>query len=262
MSDAALTPTAPTRIASWVVICFLLLPLLVIVPISLTDQDYLSMPVDGISLRHYANLFTSREWLWSFTQSLIIASISTLLAVSLGTLCAIGCWRLGNRISEAVRLLMLLPMIVPTIVYVLGFYRLLVDLKLLGTYLGVIISHVVTGIPYVVVIVSTALASFDLRYDQAARSLGATMSQSIRLVLLPNIKAAVASSAIFAFIHSWDELLIVLFIAGRSIFTLPRRIWDGINDKLDPTMAAVATMLLLISAALLFLDLALRKRES
>lgn len=262
MREAALLPAAPTRIAAWVVVCFLLLPVFVIVPLSLTDQDYLAMPVNGISFRHYANLFTSPAWLVSFGQSLVIASISTVLCVTLGTLCAIGCWRLGNRVSELVRLLMLLPMIVPTIVYVLGFYRLLVDLRLLGTYVGVIISHVVTGIPYVIVIVSTALASFDLRYDMAARNLGASMSQSIRLVLLPNIKAAVASSAIFAFIHSWDELLIVLFIAGRTIFTLPRRIWDGINDKLDPTMAAVATLLLVLSAALLFLDLMLRKRES
>ena len=262
MKEAALLPAPQTRMAAWVVVCFLLLPILVIVPLSLTDQDYLAMPVDGLSFRHYVNLFTSPTWLGSFAQSLFIACVSTVLCVTLGTLCAIGCWRLGNRVSEMVRLLMLLPMIVPTIVYVLGFYRLLVDLRLLGTYVGVIISHVVTGIPYVIVIVSTALASFDLRYDMAARNLGASMSQSIRLVLLPNIKAAVASSAIFAFIHSWDELLIVLFIAGRTIFTLPRRIWDGINDKLDPTMAAVATLLLLISAALLFLDLMLRKRES
>lgn len=259
--SVATNPSPLMRGSTWLIICFLLLPITVVIPISMTDRDYLALPADGLSFQYYVNLFTSEAWLSSFGQSFVIATISAALATLLGTLCAIGCWRLGGRVSEFVRLAMLLPIIVPTVVYVLGYYRLLVDLRLLGTYTGVIISHFVTGMPYVVIIVSSALANFDLRLEYAARSLGATMGQSIRMVLLPNIKTAVASGAIFAFIHSWDELLIVLFIAGRAIFTLPRRIWDGINDKLDPTMAAVATVLLVLTVIMLFVDMMLRRRQ-
>jgi len=244
------------------VICFLLLPITIVFPISLTDQDYLSLPVHTLSLRHYANLVTSSAWLSSIGQSLVIALAATAISVSTGTLCAIGCWRRGNRASEAIRVLMLVPLIVPSIVYALGLYRLWARLDLLDSYTGIIIAHAVTAIPYVVIIVSTALAGFDVRLEQAARNLGANLRQTLWLVLIPNIVPAIMSSAIFAFIHSWDEIVVVLFVAGRHLFTLPRRIWDGINDKLDPTMAAVASVLILLTACLLLLDLFLKRARS
>ena len=261
MSEFVQRPARITSSGAWLVICFLLLPILVIFPVSLTDRPYLSLPEDGLSLQYFANFFTSRDWLSSFGQSFVIASCAMAISTLVGTLCAIGCWRLGSRASEFIRLAMLLPIMVPTIVYVLGLFRLWSELRLLSTYTGVIIAHAVTGIPYVVIIVSAALANFDVRLDQAARGLGATMMQSLRRVLLPNIMPAVASGAIFSFIHSWDELLIVLFIAGRAIITLPRRIWDGIQEALDPTMAAVAVLLVLLSIVMLGLDLVLRGRQ-
>jgi putative spermidine/putrescine transport system permease protein len=261
MSEFVQRPARITSSGAWFVICFLVLPILVVFPVSLTDRSYLSLPENGLSLQYFINFFTSRAWLSSFGQSFVIATGAAAIATTAGTLCAIGCWRLGSRASEFLRLAMLLPMMVPTIVYVLGLYRLWSDLRLLSTYTGVIIAHAVTGIPYVVIIVSAGLSNFDLRLEQAARGLGATISQSLRLVLLPNIMPAVASGAIFAFIHSWDELLIVLFIAGRAILTLPRRIWDGIQEALDPTMAAVAVLLVLLTIILLGLDLTLRKRQ-
>ena len=223
MSDLIQRPARITSSGAWVVICFLVLPILVVFPVSLTDRTYLSLPENGLSLQYFVNFFTSRAWLSGFGQSFIVAFCSMTIATVVGTLCAIGCWRLSSRASEFVRFLMLLPLMVPTIVYVLGLYRLWSDLRLLSTYMGVIIAHAVTGIPYVVIIVSAALSNFDLRLEQAARGLGATMTQSMRRVLLPNIMPAVASGAIFAFIHSWDELVLALFIAGRAVFTLPRR---------------------------------------
>ncbi|HWK46885.1 MAG TPA: ABC transporter permease [Stellaceae bacterium] len=249
------------RAGSWIVICFLLLPLTIVFPISVTDQNFLSLPVDGVSLRHYANLFSSTAWLSSIGQSLVIALSSMAISVTAGTLCAIGCWRRGSRASEAIRVLMLVPLIVPSIVYALGLYRLWIQLRLLDTYTGIIIAHAVTAIPYVIIIVSTALAGVDVRLEQAARNLGANLRQTLWMVLIPNILPAIVSSAIFAFIHSWDEAVIVLFIAGRNMFTLPRRMWDGINDKLDPTMAAVAAVLIVLTAALLLVDLLLKRRR-
>ena len=184
------------------------------------------------------------------------------ISVGAGTLCAIGCWRIGSRWSELVRVLMLVPIIVPTIVYALGLYRLWVKLDLLDSYFGVMLAHGVTGIPYVVIIVSTSLANFDPRLEQAARNLGASVPYTLRRVILPSILPGLVSGSIFAFIHSRDELVLVLFIASRAIFTLPRRIWDGINEHLDPTMAAVATALVAVTAILLILDMRTRRQRS
>ncbi|MGL4290919.1 MAG: ABC transporter permease [Phreatobacter sp.] len=251
-----------TRAMAWAIICFLVLPISIVFAVSVTDRTYLSLPQDGMSLQYFRNLLTSREWLSSILHSLIIAVASTAIAAVAGTLCAIGCWRLSNRASNVIRLIMLMPIMVPTIVYALGIYQFWIDLRLIDTYTGVIIAHAVTGLPYVVITVSTALAGFDPRLEQAALNLGASMGQTLRLVIIPNILPGVISGVIFAFIHSWDELVIVLFIAGRGVFTLPRRMWDGINEHLDPTMAAVAAVLVLITLALLFIDIAIRARRA
>ncbi|HYB57468.1 MAG TPA: ABC transporter permease [Alphaproteobacteria bacterium] len=250
-----------TKSLGWAVVVFLVLPITVVVPVSLTDQRFLSLPREHLSLQYYVKLFTSEAWLSSIGQSLVIAVAATALAVVAGTLAAIGCWRVNTRATEAVRVLMLVPLIVPTIVYALGIYRLWIALGMLDSYTGVILAHGVTAIPYVVITVSTALANFDARLEQAARNLGASVGQALSRVILPNILPGVVSGAIFAFIHSWDELVIVLFIASRTIFTLPRRIWDGINENVDPTMAAVAVVLILVTLALLALDLAFLRRE-
>lgn len=254
-------PGPGAHVAAWSVLLFLILPITVVVPISLTDRRYLSLPQDGISFQHYAGLLHSAPWQTSIGQSLVVAALSSTLAVLAGTLCAIGCWRLGTRWSDAVRGLMLVPIVVPTIVYALGLYKTYAQLRLLDTVAGVVLAHAVTGMPYVVILASTALAGFDARLEQAARSLGAGTWQVIGRVILPNLRPAILSGALFAFVHSWDELVIVLFIAGRRVFTLPRRMWDGIQDKLDPALAAVAVLLVLVSAALLFLDLWLRRRR-
>jgi len=250
-----------TRSFAWAVICFLVLPITVVFAVSVTDRSYLSLPQDGISFQYYRNLFTSGPWLGSILQSLVIAVVSTAIAVVAGTLCAIGCWRLGTRLADFVRMLMLVPIMVPTIVYALGIYQFWIDLRLIDSLLGLIIAHAVTGLPYVVITVSTALAGFDPRLEQASLNLGASMAQTLRLVIIPNIKPGIASGLIFAFIHSWDEIVIALFIAGRGVFTLPRRMWDGINEELDPTIAAVAAVLVLITVVLLVAELWLRARR-
>jgi putative spermidine/putrescine transport system permease protein len=240
---------------------YLILPITIILPVSLTDQRFLSLPYERLSFQHYTRLLTSEAWTNSIWQSFLIATASTVLAVALGTLCAIGCWRLSRRSTDLVRALMLLPIIIPSIAYAVGLYRYFARLGLLDTFLGVTLAHGVTGLPYVVITVSTALASFDPRLESAARGMGASLPQTLRWVILPRIMPGIVSGAIFAFIHSWDELVIVLFIASRRIFTLPRKIWDGINENLDPAMAAVAVLLVGMTILLLLLDLTLRKQR-
>jgi len=250
------------NVLAWSVLLFLLLPITIIIPISLTDQRFLSLPQAGISFQHYATFFTSPRWLEATGQSLVIALFSTLLALGSGTLCAIGCWRISSRLSELVRALMLLPIIVPSIVYALGIFRLWIRLGLLDTYTGVILVHAVTGIPYVVITVSAALAGFDPRLEQAARGMGASLAQTLAWVIIPRILPGVLSGAIFAFVHSWDEAVLILFIASRALFTLPRRMWDGINENLDPVIAVAACVMIALSLLMLAADLALRRRRA
>jgi putative spermidine/putrescine transport system permease protein len=251
-----------TMALAWLLLGFLALPAFAVIPVSFTDTRYLALPQDHLSLQHWRTFLASEEWLGSIWQSLWIAVVSTLLAVGAGTLCAIGCWRLGSVRAEQVRGLMILPMAVPTIVYALGIYRFYVELELVGTALGVVLAHAVTGLPFVVLTVSASLSNLDPTLEQAARGLGASVRQTIRHVIVPNILPGVLSGAIFAFIHSWDELIVVIFIGGRALFTLPRRMWDGINDNLDPVIAVVATALILFTMLVLTAELSLRARRA
>jgi putative spermidine/putrescine transport system permease protein len=259
--DGSYSPGRSARLLAWSTALYLVLPILIILPVSLTDQRFLSLPQDGLSLRHFATVLGSPEWLHSIWQSFTIAVASTILSVVVGTLCAIGCWRISTRATELIRALMLLPLIIPSIVYAIGLYRYFGPLDLLDRFLGVVIAHGVTGVPYVVITVSTALAAFDPRLEQAARGMGASLSQTLRWVILPRIAPGIFSGGIFAFIHSWDELVMVLFIASRDVFTLPRRIWDGINENVDPAIAAVAMILILFTLLLLMLDQIVRRRR-
>jgi putative spermidine/putrescine transport system permease protein len=236
-----------TVFAAWVTVLFLTLPLLVVMPVSFTPQRYLSLPGAEWSLRHYATLLQDPSWLRSIRDSFVVASASTAIAVVLGTLAAIGCWRISSRLSEAVRMLMLAPMIVPTIVHALGFYQGWVQFGLIDTYAGLILAHAMKGMPYVVISVSAALANVDLRLEQAARNLGASMPQTLRLVIVPAAKPGVFAGALFAFAISWDELVVNLFITSRNVYTLPRKIWDGIQDNINPAVAAVATLLIVVT---------------
>jgi putative spermidine/putrescine transport system permease protein len=256
-----LQPSGLVMAFAWFVLSFLALPAFAVIPVSFTDTRYLAMPQDDLSLQHWRAFFASREWLGSIWQSLWIAVVSTIVAVTAGTLCAIGCWRIASSLSDKVRGAMILPMAVPTIVYALGLYRLYVDLDLVGSALGVVLAHSVTGLPYVVLTVSASLSNLDPRLEQAARGLGASIGQTLRHVIVPNIVPGVLSGAIFAFIHSWDELVVVIFIGGRALFTLPRRMWDGINDNLDPVIAVVATGMILFTLLVLTAELSLRGKD-
>ena len=236
-----------TVFGAWMTMLFLTLPLLIVVPVSFTPQRYLSLPGAHWSLRHYAELLHDPAWLGSIRDSVVVATGATALAVVLGTLVAIGCWRISSRLSEVVRMLMLAPMIVPTIVHALSFYQGWVQFGLIDTYVGLILAHALKGMPYVVISVSAALANVDLRLEQAARNLGASMMETLWRVIVPAAKPGIVAGAVFAFAISWDELVVNLFITSRNVYTLPRKIWDGIQDNINPVVAAVATLLILFT---------------
>ena len=157
-------------------------------------------------------------------------------------------------------MLILAPMIVPSIVHALGFYQVWVQFGLIDTYTGLIIAHAMKGAPYVVISVSAELANVDLRLEQAARNLGATILQALRRVILPAAQPGVFAGAVFAFAISWDELVVNLFITSRNVITLPRKIWDGIQDNINPAIAAVATLLILTTTIAMLLRTVLAHR--
>ena len=232
---------------AWVLLIFLVAPALVAIPVSLTSKSFLSFPSGELSLRHYEKLFTSPEWLSSFLQSTVIALSSTALATTIGTLCAIGLWRVSSRAGEMVRAILLLPLVIPPIIAAMAFYRLFVPLGLIDSYLGLILAHTVLAAPLVLITVSASLAGFDPRLEQASRNLGASGWTTTRRVILPGIKPGVMAGAVFAFISSWDEIVVTLFLSKFSVYTLPRRMWNGIRENTDPTVAAAAVVLMAVT---------------
>jgi putative spermidine/putrescine transport system permease protein len=233
--------------AAWVLLFFLVAPVLIALPVSLTPKRFLSMPKGEYSLRHFEKLFSSPEWMTSFAQSAIIGVATAALATLLGTLCAIGLWRLSSRAGEVLRAVLLLPLVVPPIIAAMAFYRLMVPLGLIDTYAGVILAHTVLAAPLVLITVSASLAGFDVRLEQASRNLGASGLTTMRRVILPAIRPGVVAGAVFAFIASWDEIVVTLFLTKFDVYTLPRRIWNGIRENTDPTVAAAAVVLIVIT---------------
>jgi len=235
------------RVGAWVLLLFLVTPALIAIPVSLTPKRFLSMPKGEYSLRHFQHLFGSEEWMLSFFQSGVIGLTTSLLATVLGTLCAVGLWRVSSKYSELVRAFLLLPLIIPQIISAMAFYRLWIPLGLLDSYAGLILAHTILAAPMVLITVSASLATFDPKLEQASKSLGASNWTTMRRVILPSIKPGVYAGALFAFILSWDEIVVTLFISKYSVYTLPRRIWNGIRENTDPTVAAAAVVLIVIT---------------
>lgn len=236
-----------SRVIAWMTTCFLVLPILIVIPVSFTPKRYLSMPEGEWSLRHY-DVLVSGGWLSSISDSLIVAICSALLALAMGTLFAVGHWRLNNGVTRNLRLLLLLPMIVPPIVHAVAFYQAWSILDLLDTYPGLILVHTMKALPFVVLSVTASLVNLDPRLEQASRSLGASSRETLFYILLPQVRPGMMAGAIFAFITSWDEIIVAIFITSRAVYTLPKRIWDGLFDNVDPAIAALGTIMIVITA--------------
>lgn len=240
---------------TWLVLAFLIVPILVVFPVSITDKPYISLPQETVSLQHYVDYFTSERWLWATYQSVVIGLAVAFLATILGTAFAIGCWFLSNRLAGILRWVLITPILVPPVIQSLGFYRFWVQLGLIDSYTGVILAHTLLGLPYVTITVFAALANLDRTLIYAARSLGASVWQTAFLIVLPACKAGMITGAVFAFIVSFDEIVGVLFITVRRVTTLPKMIWQGIQDNIDPTIAAVATLLILLTFLVMVVEM-------
>jgi ABC-type spermidine/putrescine transport system, permease component II len=243
------------------VLLFLVAPILTIVPLSFSSGSFFYYPLPGLSLRWYQDFFTSSFWLSSLKNSLIIGISATVLATVLGTMAALGIWRARFPAQALVLAMLISPMVVPVVIIAVGVYFAFAPLGLTDGYLGLILAHATLGVPFVVITVLATLSAFDRTLLRAAESLGASQLATFRRVMLPLILPGVASGAVFAFAASFDEVVVVLLMAGPAQRTLPRQMFAGINDNISLTIAAAATMLIAISLALMIAVGALQRRS-
>lgn len=235
---------------SAVVLFFLIMPLLIVVPISLSSSPYLQFPPPGWSLRWYHAYFSDYVWISSTIRSLKIAGTTTLIATALGTMLAFSVVR-GTYPGKAwVLQLSTVPLIVPSIIYSVAVYSLFAKLHLIGDWRGIVLAHTALSIPYVTLIISAALRTFDANLELAAMGLGASRLHAVWRVTLPALRPSVVSAMFLAFIGSFDELVVAMFLGGSQM-TLPKKMFDNIVNEIDPTIAAVSVLqILLVVAAL------------
>lgn len=239
------------RLAAGFGFAFLLVPIIIIIPISFSSSSFLNYPLPGLTLKWYEVALRPFPWLSSFQNSVIIAIATTLFATVLGTMAAVGLNGLQFRFKPLLMAFLISPMVVPLVITALALYFFFASIELLGTFTGMILAHTVLAIPFVVITVTATLQGFDHNLVRAAQSLGANRFSAFRTVTLPIIMPGVASGAIFAFVTSFDEIVVALFIASPAQFTLPRQLFSGLRDKLDPSIVAVAVMLIALSTVLL-----------
>ncbi|MCR9123512.1 MAG: ABC transporter permease [Phyllobacteriaceae bacterium] len=275
--SSPLPPYASTLQITWFyafrVICgliffFLIFPILVIVPLSFNAQDFFTFTPEmlrldpaGYSLKHYVDFFTNPDWQQALWNSVTIAPAATILATVLGTLAAIGLSQSHVPYKSAIMAILISPMIVPLIISAAGMYFFYSRLGLQGTYIGVVLAHAALGTPFVIITVTATLVGFDRSLVRAAASMGADPVTTFFKVQMPLIMPGVISGALFAFITSFDEVVVVLFLGSASQKTLPWQMFIGLREQISPTILAVASVMVALSIVLLFTLEMLRRRS-
>ena len=267
------------RVICGLIFFFLIAPIVVVMPLSFNAQDFftftpemLRLDPEGYSLKHYRDFFTNPQWQLALQNSLIIAPLATIISVSLGTLAAIGLSQSHVPFKRAIMAILISPMIVPLIISATGmffFYSSLgnwmegtlgLDKTFVG-YVKVVLAHAVLGIPFVIITVTATLVGFDRSLTRAAANMGAGPVTTFFRVQMPLILPGVISGGLFAFITSFDEVVVVLFVGSASQKTLPWQMFIGLREQISPTILAVATILVVISIALLTTVELLRRRS-
>jgi putative spermidine/putrescine transport system permease protein len=239
---------------------FLVAPILVVFPLSFSSGELLALPTPGYSLRWYEEFFNNSRWLDATKNSFVVGIATMLLATTLATLAAVGIF-IGRFRGKTVLLAILsLPMVTPHIVTAIAIYFTFSAVGLSSTLTGLVLSHTILSVPFVLVTVLASLQSFDVGLLRAAASLGAPPATTFRRVVAPLILPGIISGALFAFATSFDELVVALFIASPAQFTLPRQMYAGIREFLSPTIASAAVLLILCSLCMLALNEFIRLR--
>ena len=255
------------RILCGLIFFFLIFPLVVVVPLSFNSvpfftftKEMLALDPAGYSLKWYEDFFSNLNWQGAVRNSVIIAFFATMLSTTLGTLAALGLSRPTMPAKTLIMSLLISPMIVPLIISAAGMFFFYSRIGLQGTHLGVILAHAALGTPFVVITVTATLVGFDNSLIRASASLGASPTTTFFKVIVPLILPGVISGALFAFITSFDEVIVVLFVGSFRQRTIPWQMFSGIREHISPTILAVATILVIVSIGLLFAVELLRRR--
>lgn len=243
-----------------VVLGFLLIPLAIIIPMSFGSALSLEFPPRSLSLQWYLKYFTSTAWLQATAVSFQVATATTVLATALGTLAAFGLVRGRFPGREALYTFMLSPLIIPGIIVAVASYLLFAKARLAGSTIAIVLAHTVIALPLVIVNIAASLKEFDENVERAAMSAGANRLQTFYYVTLPIIRPGFIAGAIFAFIASFDEVVIAIFLSGPRSTTLPKRMWDSVLLETDPTISAISTLLIVATVIALVAATASRRK--
>lgn len=229
---------------------YLVAPVFVVIPTAFNDSAFLEFPPKAFSTRWFESYFGDPAWINATLNSLQIGLWVTVLSVLMGTAAALAMVRGRYPVRALVSGLVLAPVLVPYVIIGLAVYALFLELGLTESILGFVLVHTALAVPFVVINVSAALVGFDERLELAAMNLGANRVSTFLRVTLPGIAPSMMAGALFAFVTSFDEVVTSVFLAGPDVSTLPVEMWSGVRVQIDPTVAAVSTMLLLVTLAL------------
>ena len=243
-------------------LAFLMLPVFIVVPMSFSDSRFLSFPPENWSVRWYEHYFNSTEWMNATRISLSAAVLTVLVATPLGTAAAYSFHVSTNRLAGLLRVSLLSPMMIPVILVAIGAFYVFAPVGLNNTITGLVLAHSVLAMPFVIITVTAGLRGYDMNQEKVARSLGATPLIAFLTVTLPQIRFSVMSGAMLAFITSLDEVVVALFISRGEASTLTRKMFTALRDEIDPTIASISTLLILVSTILLILNQFLNKNSN
>jgi putative spermidine/putrescine transport system permease protein len=242
-------------------LAFLMLPVLIVVPMSFSRASSLRFPPEGLSLRWYVQVFSDARWVDAMRTSLLLAVISSTCALLLGALAAYGLARGRFRGRIAIQSNFISPMVVPSVIAAVGLYFALARIGMLGSFAGLLIGHTILAAPYVVLILTGAIRGFDVRIEQVAVTLGASWWAMFTKVLAPNLAPSLAAAWIFAFVTSFDEVVVTTFIAG-TYETVPKLMFNELILEVNPSITAIATLLIVASLLMMGVTGALLRRSA
>jgi putative spermidine/putrescine transport system permease protein len=256
--------TSPRRLLLLVLgtltVVFLVAPMLVIVPMSFSTSPILSWPPEGVSVHWYQKMVTDPQWSRGFVNSAQVAVLTAIVAAVVGTLASLGIVRGRFPGKSIVNALVLSPLIVPVVIVGIGFFSFYARLKLVGSLPGLVLAHAALAVPFVIVNVGTALRTMDRNLEMAAANLGADPVRVFWRITFPIILPGVVAGALFAFITSWDEVVVSIFMTSARFRTLPVEMWEQVRQVVDPTVAAVATSLMAVTTTALLLVFVVRRQ--
>lgn len=249
--------------ALWVlvalVLAYLVLPIAIVVPMSFSGTRFLTFPPPSLSLRWYEALFGNRAWMQAARTSLTVAVLTAAIATPMGVAAAYALNQGSSRLTRALQIMLLLPLMVPIIIVAVGVFLVYSQLGMLYTLPGLVLANIMLALPYVITSVLAGLRSFDMTQEMVARSLGMNRLRSFMAVTLPQIRPSVVSGALFAFIAALDETIVALFISGGQQQTLTKRMFVILRDEIDPTIAAVSSLLTMTSVLVMLLVVVVRR---